>query len=301
MQWIYYGLKESTLIQAFLLFWSLYGIYVAIMKNNSFNKKINYRISQGDKHKKILYWYNGNQYVNFSNCLNYIVRIDDDVEKIEVRSNCKLDDFRLKENKIVISKKEIVKNDLIEIDLYSQEKIINATIETDDTTFFEFIGNKKQSFVIFLSVYFILISLFFSSLTPLISSFVDVKWNNYYLLEELVKQYGVELDYSFEDEYASIYDNFNDTDTRNFEIQVAILNKYGKKISLKTFVEIEEKTLLTRIRYILESISVVVIMAFWSIKYFYTLPPTKARPLNSQYGVKLKGDTIYFRKFMNSK
>lgn len=39
MQWIYYGLKESTLIQAFLLFWSLYGIYVAIMKNNSFNKK----------------------------------------------------------------------------------------------------------------------------------------------------------------------------------------------------------------------------------------------------------------------
>lgn len=43
----------------------------------------------------------------------------------------------------------------------------------------------------------------------MISSFVDVKWNNYYLLEELVKQYGVELDYSFEDEYASIYDNFN--------------------------------------------------------------------------------------------
>ena len=53
MQWIYYGLKESTLIQAFLLFWSLYGIYVAIMKNNSFqiktplykflNKKVSYR------------------------------------------------------------------------------------------------------------------------------------------------------------------------------------------------------------------------------------------------------------------
>lgn len=301
MQWIYYGLKESTLIQAFLLFWSLYGIYVAIMKNNSSNKKINFRISQGDKHKKILYWYNGNQCVNFSNCLNYIVRIDDDVEKIEVHSNCKLDDFRLKENKIVISKKEIVKNDLIEIDLYSQEKIIDATIETDDTTFFEFVGNKKQSFVIFLSVYFTLISLFFSSLTPLISSFVYVKWNNYYLLEELVKQYGVELDYSFEDEYVSIYDNFNDTDTRNFEIQVAILNKYGKIISLKTFVEIEEETLLTRIRYILESISVVVIMAFWSIKFFHTLPPTKTKPLNPQYGVKLKGDTIYFRKFMNSK
>lgn len=301
MQWIYYGSKESTLIQAFLLFWSLYGIYVAVMKNKNFNKKISYRILQEDKHKKILYWYVGNQCVNFSNYLNYIVKTDNDVEKIEVNSNCKIDDFKLKDNKIVISKKGIVKNNIIEIDLYSQRKVTDVTIETDDMTSFEFVENKKKSLVIFIIICFILISLFFNSLTPLISSFVDVKWNDYYLFEEAVKQYGVELDYGFEDEYASIYDTFHDRDTRNYEIKVAILNQYGKIIPSSIFVEMEEETLLTRVKSILECISIVVILLFWSIKYFYTLPPIKDKTLKHKYSVKCRGNIIYFRKFMNGK
>lgn len=287
MKWIFYGLNDSILIQALLLFWSLYGIYVAIMKNNNLDKKINYRIFPKNKHKKVLFWYIGNRCSYFSNYLNYIVKIDNTIEKIKIRSNCKIDKFKFRNNKIIISRNELIKNDMIEIDLYSHKKTANVTIESDDINSFKFVECKKKPFfIIIVSIYFTL-SLLFGSLSLLISSFIDIKWNYYYLLKDEVKQYGVNFDYSFEEEYSSIYEAYYDNDIRNFEISVAILNRYEKKIPLYIFVKLDEEILITRVKYTLECIALIIILLFWSIKYFYTLPPKKSKRLKYTYNIIL--------------
>lgn len=153
MKWIFYGLNDSILIQALLLFWSLYGIYVAIMKNNNLDKKINYRIFPKNKHKKVLFWYIGNRCSYFSNYLNYIVKIDNTIEKIKIRSNCNIDKFKFRNNKIIISRNELIKNDMIEIDLYSHKKTANVTIESDDINSFKFVECKKSHFLLLLYLY----------------------------------------------------------------------------------------------------------------------------------------------------
>lgn len=298
MKWIYFGLKESMLIQSFLLFWSIYGIYVAVMKNENYNKRIIYSILQKSNYIKIMFWYMGNQRVFFSKFLNYIIQVKDPIERIEVISNCELDDFLLKNNKIAIIKKEIVKNDLVEIELYGKGQNIDVEIIMEDTTSFEFTRNEKKPFLMFIFIFALLILFFLTALTPLISSFVDIKWEKYYLLEEEIKQYDVALSYTFEDEYNSIYDKFSDIDTRNYEIAVAIANKYNKVIPLSVFIHIEEEILKTRIKSLLECISVIIILAFWIIKYQRTLPPTTGGLMREKYSVKLQGDSIYFRKYI---
>lgn len=298
MKWIYFGLKESMLIQSFLLFWSIYGIYVAVMKNENYNKRIIYSIIQKNNYIKIIFWYMGNQRVFFSKFLNYIIQVKDPIERIEVKSNCKLDDFLLKNNKIAIIKKEIIKNDLVEIELYGKGQNIDVEIIMEDTTSFEFTRNEKNPFLMFIFIFALLILFFLTALTPLISSFVDIKWEKYYLLEEEIKQYDVALSYTFEDEYNSIYDKFSDIDTRNYEIAVAIANKYNKVIPLSVFIHIEEEILKTRIKSLLECISVIIILAFWVIKYQRTLPPTTGGLMREKYSVKLQGDIIYFRKYV---
>lgn len=298
MKWIYFGLKESMLIQSFLLFWSIYGIYVAVMKNENYNKRIIYSIIQKNNYIKIIFWYMGNQRVFFSKFLNYIIQVKDPIERIEVKSNCKLDDFLLKNNKIAIIKKEIIKNDLVEIELYGKGQNIDVEIIMEDTTSFEFTRNEKNPFLMFIFIFALLILFFLTALTPLISSFVDIKWEKYYLLEEEIKQYDVALSYTFEDEYNSIYDKFSDIDTRNYEIAVAIANKYNKVIPLSVFIHIEEEILKTRIKSLLECISVIIILAFWIIKYQRTLPPTTGGLMREKYSVKLQGDIIYFRKYV---
>lgn len=298
MKWIYFGLKESMLIQSFLLFWSIYGIYVAVMKNENYNKRIIYSILPKNNYIKIMFWYMGNQRVFFSKFLNYIIQVKDPIERIEVKSNCELDDFLLKNNKIAIIKKEIVKNDLVEIELYGKGQNIDVEIIMEDTTSFEFTRNEKKPFLMFIFIFALLILFFLTAVTPLISSFVDKKWEKYYLLEEEIKQYDVALSYTFKDEYNSIYDKFSDIDTRNYEIAVAIANKYNKVIPLSVFIHIEEEILKTRIKNLLECISVIIILAFWVIKYQRTLPPTTSGLMREKYSVKLQGDSIYFRKYI---
>lgn len=291
MQLIYHGLNnlnDNVIIQSFLLFWSFYGIYLSIVENDSFNKKIFYQISQKNKYTKILFWYKGDHHYYFTNPLKYTISLNTESDNIEINSNCQLESCIFKDNKIIISKKDITTNDSIEINLYGKNKRADASLEIDDLQIFDFVCHRRKSYILYLCIFSLLAFLFFNNLSLFIDSFTNIKWNNYYALEEQLKEYGIGLSYDFQVQYENIYNNFSNPDTRDFEIAVAIMDQYGQQVPLITFYNIEKETLLRRIKYIIECICPIIIMIFWINQYYSSLPYIKDKPIVKKYKITFK-------------
>lgn len=298
MQLIYNGLKESILIQSLLLYWSIYGIYIAIIKDSQYNKVIYYKVLNKKDRTIIRLWYCGKQNFILSSPLDIIVRISKTINKIIVRSNGIVNDLTIKNNRMILAKKQIRTNDLIEIELQRENNLFENVIEHKDTSSFELIEKGRKSIILVLFMYIIFVIMFFSSISSLVSSFVDVKWDSYYLLEDKVKQSEVNLGYEFENIYENIYNSYDNIDERNIEIAVAIRNKYGKDVPLVVFDEIEEEILENRVQRLLECICILIILIFLYYKCkIYVFYPDKSEILENKYLINLLGDRIYFSKY----
>lgn len=300
MQWIYDGLKESILIQSLLLYWSIYGIYVAVIKNSNYTKEINYKISNKKDKTIITFWYCGKHDFVLTNPLNITIKISDMVDKVIICSNNLLRSIIKKENKLIIIKSEIKANDVIEVEIDGENKVTSDIIQHNDISTFELQEIKKISYFIALCAFLVFTKFFFASSVSLISSFLDAKWDEYSLLNKKVEQAGFSLVHEFEDTYLKIYDMYDDVDTRNFEISVSLKDKYGFDLPYNIFVEIEEEILANRVKIILECMCVFVILIYIITKYLkkVTIPKILG---NEKYILQLKGKRIYFAKYKNRK